>query len=215
MQESEAAINALHRLKSLGVRLAVDDFGTGYSSLAYLARFPLDILKVDRTFVSSRARGRDDQIARAIVDLARSLGLQIIAEGIEREEDWELMKTLGAQLGQGFYMARPTSGEGALSVMRATPARSTTQRSVSGNGPGFRPPPPETLAAREPACGYSPPPMEEPQVEAAWRRRFRAPRTTLPTVGGRRARASRLRLERDRQVGDRRLGSRGRIATAR
>jgi EAL domain-containing protein (putative c-di-GMP-specific phosphodiesterase class I) len=130
MQESEAAINALHRLKQLGVRLAVDDFGTGYSSLAYLARFPLDILKIDRTFVSSRAHGQDGHIARAIIDLARSLGLQVIAEGIEREEDRELMNTLGAQLGQGFYLARPTTSDGALAVLRglSTSRRRSTRR---------------------------------------------------------------------------------------
>ena len=133
MQESESAINALNKLKDLGVRLAVDDFGTGYSSLAYLARFPLDILKVDRTFVSSRVRTQDGQIARAIVDLARSLGLQVIAEGIEREEDRQLMDTLGAQLGQGFYLARPTSGDGVLSVFRreSTVKRRATRRAVA------------------------------------------------------------------------------------
>jgi predicted signal transduction protein with EAL and GGDEF domain len=122
MQESEAAIDALRRLKDLGVRLAVDDFGTGYSSLAYLARFPLDILKIDRTFVSSRVRTQDGQIARAIVDLARSLGLQVIAEGIEREEDRQLMEKLGAQLGQGFLMARPMSGDAALNMLRGLAA---------------------------------------------------------------------------------------------
>ena len=121
MQESESAINALRRLKELGVRLAIDDFGTGYSSLAYLARFPLDILKIDRTFVSSRVHGQDGAIARAIVDLAGSLGLQVVAEGIEREEDRQLMSNLGAQFGQGYHLGRPTTPEGVLSTLRSKP----------------------------------------------------------------------------------------------
>ena len=118
MQESEAAIAALQRLKKLGVRLAIDDFGTGYSSLAYLARFPLDVLKIDRTFVSAGASAQDGAIARAIIDLASSLDLGVIAEGIETEEDRALMASLGADLGQGYFLARPTTSDGALATLR-------------------------------------------------------------------------------------------------
>jgi len=126
MQESELATNAMGRLKELGVRLAIDDFGTGYSSLAYLARFPLDVLKIDRMFVSSHAHAEGGAIARAIVDLAASLGLEVIAEGIETEAELLQMAALGAQLGQGFYLSRPTSANAVLAKLRGdvTPRRS-------------------------------------------------------------------------------------------
>ena len=86
--------------------------------MAYLARFPLDVLKIDRTFVSAGASAQDGAIARAIVDLASSLGLGVIAEGIEEEEDRELMASLGVELGQGYFLARPTTFDGALATLR-------------------------------------------------------------------------------------------------
>jgi EAL domain-containing protein (putative c-di-GMP-specific phosphodiesterase class I) len=139
MQESEAAIGALRNLKELGVRLSIDDFGTGYSSLAYLARFPLDVLKIDRTFVSSQAAGQDGAIVKAIIDLAGSLGLEVIAEGVEREVDRELMASLGADYGQGFHLGRPMSGLSMLAVLRGRGGRQPKARRVRTVSGAFNP----------------------------------------------------------------------------
>jgi diguanylate cyclase (GGDEF)-like protein/PAS domain S-box-containing protein len=106
--DAEQAIEALRRLKALGVRLAIDDFGTGYSSLAYLHRFPVDMLKIDRSFVSSVASGQQSPaLARAIVDLGRSLGLVTLAEGIEHDLELSQFRELDCTLGQGYLFARP------------------------------------------------------------------------------------------------------------
>jgi diguanylate cyclase (GGDEF)-like protein/PAS domain S-box-containing protein len=106
--DTEQAIEALRRLKALGVRLAIDDFGTGYSSLAYLHRFPVDVLKIDRSFVSSVASGQQSPaLARAIVDLGRSLDLVTLAEGIEQDLELAQFRELNCTLGQGYLFARP------------------------------------------------------------------------------------------------------------
>jgi diguanylate cyclase (GGDEF)-like protein/PAS domain S-box-containing protein len=97
----------LQALKELGVRIAMDDFGTGYSSLAHLRRFPLDVLKVDRSFVAGVTDGQGSSIAGAIVSLARALGLHTVAEGIENEEQHRVMLELGCDRGQGYLFARP------------------------------------------------------------------------------------------------------------
>jgi diguanylate cyclase (GGDEF)-like protein/PAS domain S-box-containing protein len=111
MQESESAVTALGRLKDLGVRLAIDDFGTGYSSLAYLARFPLDVIKIDQAFVTGRRSDQDWAIARSIIDLGRSLSLEIIAEGIEHPDEEAMLRSLGAGFGQGYHLGRPMSAD--------------------------------------------------------------------------------------------------------
>jgi EAL domain-containing protein (putative c-di-GMP-specific phosphodiesterase class I) len=97
--------------------VAIDDFGTGYSSLSYLERFPIDILKIDRTFVSSPG-SVISPIARAIVDLGRTLGLQVIAEGIEQVEQARWLADLGCRYGQGYLYARPM-GAAAIEAMLA------------------------------------------------------------------------------------------------
>ena len=105
METGAAAI--LRALKDLGVRLAMDDFGTGYSSLAHLRRFPLDVIKVDRSFVAGLGDGQGSSIAGAIVSLAHALGLRTVAEGIEDEEQRRAVMALGCDVGQGFLFARP------------------------------------------------------------------------------------------------------------
>ena len=105
MEAGAAAI--LRALKDLGVRLAMDDFGTGYSSLAHLRRFPLDVIKVDRSFVAGLGDGQGSSIAGAIVSLAHALGLRTVAEGIEDEEQRRAVMALGCDVGQGFHFARP------------------------------------------------------------------------------------------------------------
>jgi diguanylate cyclase (GGDEF)-like protein len=108
MQDTETTLSRLHELKSLGVRLALDDFGTGYSSLSYLRRFPVDLLKIDRSFVSGLEPRNDLQrLVAAIVALGGTLGLESVAEGIEELEELEALRTVGCRFGQGFYFAKP------------------------------------------------------------------------------------------------------------
>ena len=109
MADTDIAIRRLHELKSLGVRLAMDDFGTGYSSLSYLSRFPVDILKMDRSFLSS---DHDESgLAAAIVALGNTLNLDVVAEGIELPEQILSLRDLGCELGQGFLFAKPMNQE--------------------------------------------------------------------------------------------------------
>jgi EAL domain-containing protein (putative c-di-GMP-specific phosphodiesterase class I) len=107
MADYELASRRLHQLKDLGVRIAMDDFGTGYSSLSYLSRFPVDILKMDRSFLSANASPQTANLAAAIVALGESLELEVIAEGIELSDQYQALRTLGCDLGQGFFIARP------------------------------------------------------------------------------------------------------------
>jgi EAL domain-containing protein (putative c-di-GMP-specific phosphodiesterase class I) len=108
MEDPDAAVNALERLRALGVHLSVDDFGTGYSSLAYLRRFPVDALKVDRSFVAGLGRDPEDSaIVEAVVSMAHSLGLSVIAEGVETDGQLARLRDLGCELAQGFYFAAP------------------------------------------------------------------------------------------------------------
>ncbi|WP_052666934.1 putative bifunctional diguanylate cyclase/phosphodiesterase [Nitriliruptor alkaliphilus] len=108
VHDAERTLAVLQQLKELGVRLAIDDFGTGYSSLAYLHRFPVDVLKIDRSFVTSVVSGRQSPaLARAIVDLGRSLDLLTVAEGIEHDTELDQFRELDCALGQGYLFARP------------------------------------------------------------------------------------------------------------
>ena len=98
----------LAQLRALGIQLAVDDFGTGYSSLAYLRRYPVDVLKIDRTFVDPLTDGpRQAALVRSIIDLATALDVDTVAEGVERPEQASALSTLGCHVAQGFYFARP------------------------------------------------------------------------------------------------------------
>ena len=112
MHDTESAVRKLHALKDLGVRLAVDDFGTGYSSLSYLQRFPIDILKIDRSFVSG-IESDDEKLSlvRAIVSLAQTLRLQTVAEGVETARQAEVVTRLGCDLAQGYHLAPPMDAE--------------------------------------------------------------------------------------------------------
>jgi EAL domain-containing protein (putative c-di-GMP-specific phosphodiesterase class I) len=97
----------LRALREHGVRIAIDDFGTGYSSLAYLHKLPVDILKIDQTFVRRADRAADARLLRAILEIARSQHLTAVAEGVETAEQADLLIGLGCPLVQGFYYARP------------------------------------------------------------------------------------------------------------
>jgi len=123
MQDREAAAATLWQLKSLGVRIAIDDFGTGYSSLAYLRRFPIDMLKIAREFVDGLGRDEhDDVITRAIVELAGTLGLLTVAEGIETHDQQTIVTALGCDLGQGYLFSKAVDAEAALEVLTAPAA---------------------------------------------------------------------------------------------
>jgi EAL domain-containing protein (putative c-di-GMP-specific phosphodiesterase class I) len=112
MYNNDANLERFQRLKALGVRLAIDDFGTGYSSLSYLHRFPIDILKIDRSFVS-RLTNSDNgpELARAVITLGETLGLETVAEGIELEAQAAALLALGCVAGQGFLFSPATSLE--------------------------------------------------------------------------------------------------------
>ncbi|MEN3282269.1 MAG: hypothetical protein V7607_3409 [Solirubrobacteraceae bacterium] len=110
----------LRALKDLGVHLAMDDFGTGYSSLAHLRRFPLDVIKVDRSFVAGLADGQGSSIAGAIVSLAHALGLRTVAEGIEDDDQCRAVRALGCDLGQGFLFARPMPADDLSQLLAAS-----------------------------------------------------------------------------------------------
>ena len=105
LADADIAIARLRALKQLGVRIAMDDFGTGYSSLSYLSRLPLDILKMDRSFLSDDMDGNG--LAAAIMVIGDQFGLEVVAEGIENRAQLESLRRLGFELGQGFLFAGP------------------------------------------------------------------------------------------------------------
>ncbi len=112
MQGAERTISIMHRLKALGVSLALDDFGTGYSSLSYLKRFPIDVLKIDQSFVRDITTDpADTAITRALVLLARSFGMSVIAEGVEDAEQLRFIAELRCEDYQGYYFSRPLSAQ--------------------------------------------------------------------------------------------------------
>ena len=112
MRDAERAVRRLGALRALGVRLAIDDFGTGYSSLSYLRQFPIDVLKIDKSFVDHVAqRSQDSLLVRTIVALGESLGLRLVAEGIERAEQSEALRALGCTVGQGYHFGRPVPAD--------------------------------------------------------------------------------------------------------
>ncbi|MDA0185750.1 EAL domain-containing protein [Solirubrobacter phytolaccae] len=115
MTDVERTASLLRELKALGVRIAIDDFGTGHSSLQYLQQLPLDALKIPKPFVDTLEEG--GQLARAILDLGRSFGLAVVAEGIETETQREALRALGCTKGQGFLFARPMSANELLSTV--------------------------------------------------------------------------------------------------
>ena len=126
MDDSEKTLSTLHRLKQLGVRIAMDDFGTGYSSLSYLRSFPFDKIKVDRAFVSDLADGTEHiVIVQAVVSIARALGMTTTAEGVETEAQREFLAALGCDEAQGYLFSAPVPAEKLGEIMTAWAAEST------------------------------------------------------------------------------------------
>jgi diguanylate cyclase (GGDEF)-like protein/PAS domain S-box-containing protein len=119
MRNAEATGTTLRNLKALGVRIAIDDFGTGYSSLSYLKRFPIDSLKIDRSFVTELPGNQDDAtIAQAIITMAHALRLKVIAEGVETEAQLEFLTANGCDEIQGYYFSRPLPAEQCTQLLR-------------------------------------------------------------------------------------------------
>jgi diguanylate cyclase (GGDEF)-like protein/PAS domain S-box-containing protein len=132
MQDMELSIARLGELKALGVQLAVDDFGIGYSSLNYIRRFPVDILKVDKSFIDGVAdTGEEAALTAAIIELAGILRLRPVAEGIERAEQVEKLLALSCELGQGFYFAKPMPIEGIDELLHARQVLAARERELA------------------------------------------------------------------------------------
>ena len=128
MDNAEAATRILERLKKLNIKIAIDDFGTGYSSLSYLRRLSADILKVDRSFVCRMHLGGENlEIIRTIITLAQALKMQVVAEGVETEDEQKALAMLQCDYAQGFYFAKPMP----LEELQRTMLRGVTH----GRGP--------------------------------------------------------------------------------
>ena len=122
MRDADAAAIRLHELRALGVRIAIDDFGTGYSSLAYLRQFPVDALKIDRSFISAIATSRESKaLIHTLVQLGKTLGLETLGEGIEEQSQLRELQREHCDLGQGFLFARPLEPDAIEQLLQATP----------------------------------------------------------------------------------------------
>jgi EAL domain-containing protein (putative c-di-GMP-specific phosphodiesterase class I) len=124
MRNPEEAAILLGELSEMGFRLSVDDFGTGYSSLGYLKRFPLDALKIDRSFVADIESDHDSaSIAAAVIALAHSLGLKVVAEGVELDSQMEYLRSLKCDLAQGYLLGRPMPADDLVAFMEKRPCQ--------------------------------------------------------------------------------------------
>jgi EAL domain-containing protein (putative c-di-GMP-specific phosphodiesterase class I) len=133
MGDTEAAISTLTAIKRLGVRLAIDDFGTGYSSLSYLRRFPVDVIKIDRSFVATLDTGATEAaLVRSIIALGDALGLETVAEGVEDAAQLRELIELGARYGQGFHFSRPLT---VAAMTEQLVERSTLASATAGRPP--------------------------------------------------------------------------------
>ncbi|MDR9754288.1 EAL domain-containing protein [Pseudomonas sp. SZMC_28357] len=128
LEDASGALELMHTLKRLGVRISMDDFGTGYSSLSYLRTFPFDGLKIDRSFLSKLVESDDDSIIQAIVGLGHALSLTVTAEGIETAEHLRLLKSVSCDEGQGFFLSRPLDTEAFDSLVKAKKSKNTKSR---------------------------------------------------------------------------------------
>ena len=125
MDNTDAAVDILHQLVGMGIQIAIDDFGTGYSSLSYLRRFPVSKLKIDRSFILDLGKHGNEEaeaIASAVIAMAKSLKLRVIAEGVETPEQRDFLKDHGCDEVQGYLYARPMSVEALTALLARRPA---------------------------------------------------------------------------------------------
>jgi EAL domain-containing protein (putative c-di-GMP-specific phosphodiesterase class I) len=134
MHDAPGAIAILTALRASGVSVAVDDFGTGYSSLGYLRTLPIDIIKIDRTFVANVERPFESALIRAVVQVADTLSLRTVAEGIETPAQAAVVAALGCQTGQGFLLGRPEPADAWTATRRPSSDRAVTGMAVRGRG---------------------------------------------------------------------------------
>ena len=130
IENTEAATKTLRELKALGVRVSLDDFGTGYSSLSYLHRFPIDTLKIDRSFTTRLNLPKNSEIVRTIVQLASNLGMDVIAEGVETGEQIVQLTGMNCEYGQGYLFSKPIDGEAVGLLLEETYLKGTVQRAA-------------------------------------------------------------------------------------
>jgi EAL domain-containing protein (putative c-di-GMP-specific phosphodiesterase class I) len=134
MANAEQSITTLRQLKAVGVTLAIDDFGTGYSSLSYLRRLPLDKLKLDQSFIRDAGENEGDvAITRAIIAMAHSLKLSVVAEGVETQAQIDLLLSLGCTMVQGFMLGRPLPAAATAKLLRESVTTTDAVATVSGD----------------------------------------------------------------------------------
>ena len=171
MADPALALDVLGRLHAFGVGLALDDFGTGYSSMAYLKALPVDELKVDRSFVRQMASSNSDAvIVRSTIDLGHNLGLHVVAEGVETQDGWEELKTLGCDTAQGYHLGRPMPASWNAGSSKPRPT-----------GPGSRNPEAAASAARPRWLSTDPPSGARGAGRRRSVRQWRPPPTPSPT----------------------------------
>jgi len=132
IDDVSSAIEKLDSVKAMGVNISIDDFGTGYSSLAYLRQFPIDRLKIDRTFIKDIPEDDDGTIAHSIIALSKSLGLKVLAEGVETVEHLEFLQFHGCDEYQGFYLSPPVSAEEVEQLFAARNAEADESQEEGG-----------------------------------------------------------------------------------
>ncbi len=133
IEDPEIAVVKLNELRDLGVRIAMDDFGTGYSSLSYLGRFPVDVIKMDRSFLRPDASKETADLSSAVVALGSSLALDVVAEGIELDDQLQRLRDLGCDFGQGFHFARPMESGGLAAYLAGLPQQQPPEPSGSSS----------------------------------------------------------------------------------
>jgi EAL domain-containing protein (putative c-di-GMP-specific phosphodiesterase class I) len=131
LQNPEHMVSTLQSLRDLGSHVLIDDFGTGYSALSYLAQLPVDMLKIDRSFVIDIENGgKASQIVTAVIDMARRLRLRTVAEGVETRRQAEILRASGCDYGQGYLYSRPLSARRAKLLLQKITARETQKRAL-------------------------------------------------------------------------------------
>jgi EAL domain-containing protein (putative c-di-GMP-specific phosphodiesterase class I) len=117
MTPGQDTLDTLQQLKARDIQLSIDDFGTGYSSLSYLHRFPMNTLKIDRTFVGQMETLENFEIIKTIITLAHTLGMSVVAEGVETPKQFDQLRSLGCELAQGYYLSLPLESQAATALL--------------------------------------------------------------------------------------------------